>query len=247
MIMNKRAFTLIELVLSFALSMFIILGLYSLSVNYREKVSEVDARKGMLEFKSNIEMAINEDIIDRGLSSVSACLDSDSNVINRCVRIVFKDNSAKELKVVIIPKEEEVSGSKFLYDTVNVIYGKELFESPFAKYVSIVDDYMYINSNLSARDPSYNLFDINKDGKVNNLDSNIFNACFNKEDSCTDKYKEASDFNSDNLINVIDKKMLNAYLGGSSSDSSTIYTIKMRFKHQNIKDEFVVKVVGVAY
>lgn len=96
--LNNKGITLIELIISFALLMVIILGMLTMIVNIRNTNNEKNFQKAMLEFKTTMTERIQKDLIQYGFASFENC-DAIENTV--CKIIVFKDEEqqAKELRI----------------------------------------------------------------------------------------------------------------------------------------------------
>lgn len=245
MLKNNKGFTLIEFVLSFTIAMFIVLGMYSLTVNYREKTQLEETKRDLLEFKNDITKTIYEDIQDRGLKSVDSCTDDLGNVIDKCIKLTFKNDASKRLRIITTEEEETLGNSTFTYDVTSIIYGKELFTVPYPKYVNVVDDYMFLDSYQINVDVSQ-MYDIDGNGTINTNDFAKYQLCY--EGNCGDAIVNL-DLNFDGNVDKSDLEVYEAYnegFYGEYGDYGRIYSIKIRLKHQDIKEETVIKVVATA-
>lgn len=105
--MNKKGFTLIETILSFALVTVILVTLVAITVNYREKVENEQMNTMMTEFKTSVTKMVYDDIVlqdyeklsnkvdAKPFTSITAC-SGDA----KCARLNRSDGTYAELRVV---------------------------------------------------------------------------------------------------------------------------------------------------
>ena len=90
---NNKGFTLVELVLSFALIMIVIMGMLTIIMNYKLKANLQQTRSSMLTYKDTLTKDIQDDIHDLGVSSIAACTTNPDT----CIDINFVNSTTKKL------------------------------------------------------------------------------------------------------------------------------------------------------
>lgn len=116
--LNNKGMTIIEIVLTFALIMVMIISMFTIVMNYRAKV---DTSLTMLEldtFKNTLTKDIQKDILELGVKEITnntgACLLVEG--LGRCINIFFKDGSEKAFGISKIDDNDRESiENKFLY------------------------------------------------------------------------------------------------------------------------------------
>ncbi len=99
--LNKKGFTLIEILVSFTLVMIILLNLFSVVMAYRDRASITSLREDYNTFKSLVTKDVHNDILKKKLTSItelaaSAC---SADATTRCYQFRFGDGSIKNLFV----------------------------------------------------------------------------------------------------------------------------------------------------
>lgn len=90
---NNKGFTLVELVLGFALLAIIVMGMLSISLNYRYSVKTSNRRIGLTQYKNSITRLIQDDILEKGILDINYCNDD----VLTCVTFTFRDSTTKNL------------------------------------------------------------------------------------------------------------------------------------------------------
>lgn len=103
--MNKKGFTVVEVIVSFSILATILASIASFTVLYRGKVSEEQIRSKLLDFKNTITKVVYDDIVSGELKKMSYCLG-----VSNCVNLVDKNGNSTSLKVV-----EKTGNDKGLY------------------------------------------------------------------------------------------------------------------------------------
>lgn len=94
---NHKGFTIVELVLSFALISVIVIGMLTIIINYRSMIKLSNRKIELIQYKSTLTKTIQDDITNLGVRSIHYCKDASGNDINTCVVLTFKDESIKNL------------------------------------------------------------------------------------------------------------------------------------------------------
>ena len=96
--LNNKGMSIIEVVVTFALIMFLVVGLLVIVMNYRNKVSISLKQLTLDTFKNNLTQDINHDILTKGLKEINnggAC--TSLTDLKRCINLVFADGTQKAL------------------------------------------------------------------------------------------------------------------------------------------------------
>ena len=139
--MNKKGFTVIELILSFAFVSILTISLFSLVMNYKDKEQYAQDITELNSFRNNITMMIQKDLQVHILKTINYCNDG-GGIVNRCINLEFQDGTSKQFRIAY--KEETVprKTSTFKYYRYFIIYDDLVFEAPAAGNVEIRTDFM---------------------------------------------------------------------------------------------------------
>ena len=144
--LNKKAFTVIELILSFILVMFLALSLFALVSNYKNRQQTESIKRDMLSLQNQLTQDIYQDTIERKVKDIYACLDQSGEVIKQCININFLDGTTKQLKVEQVKEQAEEDGTVFEFETFNILYGGVKYKNPDPKFAKIVSDYIFTST-----------------------------------------------------------------------------------------------------
>lgn len=142
--LDNKGFTVIELILSFILVMFLALSMFALVNNYRNREQKESIRRDLLTFQNTLTGDIYQDTIERKVDYIRSC-DIDG-VIKGCINIQFKDGTYKDLKIITEEKTATEDGTTFTYFSSYILYGNVKYELPDPKFARIVDDYMFFST-----------------------------------------------------------------------------------------------------
>ena len=95
-LMNRKGFTTIELVVSFIMVVVILMSLIGFTTAYRGKVSNEEVKTQLVDFKNTVLKAVYDDIIRYSVVRMSSCVGE-----NNCVNLVSQDGSIHTLKTII--------------------------------------------------------------------------------------------------------------------------------------------------
>ena len=98
MLKNKKGFTVVELIVSFAFVSLLAVSLFQAVLNYRDKEDEAHIETQLIEFKNKMTLLIQKDIETKLLKEISYCRDGSNNIINRCARLSFMDTTYKDFR-----------------------------------------------------------------------------------------------------------------------------------------------------
>ena len=140
--LDKKGFTVIELILSFILVMFLTLSLFALVNNYKNRQQIESIKRDMLFLRNTLTQDIYQDTIERKVKNINYCLDPEGEIIKQCININFLDGTTKQLKIEQIKEPVEEDGTTFEFETFNIIYGGVSYKNPDPKFAKVVSDYM---------------------------------------------------------------------------------------------------------
>lgn len=116
--MNRKGFTIAEVIVSFSLVTVILASMVASTVYYRNKVKEEEIITQLTDFKNNVTKTIYDDILtheDRKLISAERCIGTAN-----CINFVDKNGESHVLKIEEILESNEEShtkrGAYLLYD-----------------------------------------------------------------------------------------------------------------------------------
>lgn len=100
-LINNKGFTITELIVTFVIVMSITLGLFAVVDNYRERQQKATYRKELNSYKNEIVKIIQDDVLYKGVKKIEGINVNDENdeSFNQGIKITFKDDSDKKLKV----------------------------------------------------------------------------------------------------------------------------------------------------
>lgn len=115
--LNNKGISIIEIILTFALIMTMVIGMLSIVFNYREKASISLEKLEMDTFKNTLTKEVQDDILEKGVKEINRegeCLTNTE--LNSCVNIVFLDDtqSAFGTSKIDLNSKESIE-NKFLY------------------------------------------------------------------------------------------------------------------------------------
>ena len=138
---NNKGFTVIELILSFILVMFLALIMFALVNNYKNRQQEEALRRDLLSLQNTLTQDIYQDVVDKKVRNIKNC-NTGGHIVNQCIVINFMDGTTKSLKIDEITKDATEDGTTFQYTTFNIVYGGVKYENPDPKFAKVVSDYL---------------------------------------------------------------------------------------------------------
>lgn len=134
--MNKKGFTLIELVISIVLISIIIIPTFAIILNFKNRQQIASDKQELTKFKNLITSDIEDDILQYGLRNVSmdkeSCLNKEEDCI---IKLEFGEEQEKKEKELIINIQNK-----------NIKYGEEVYKLavPYAEIMSDNDMHLYL-------------------------------------------------------------------------------------------------------
>ena len=146
---NKKGFTVIELILSFSFVMIISLGMFSILTSYRESQLMISLDSDMKSFQNNITTVIQNDITDDVLEKAEYCSGPMGNNPD-CVVLYFKNGAAKKLEIKTAQYTDE-DGNDF--EGKYISYDGIIYEPKEQQFVNFKPDFILewtpIDTNLT--------------------------------------------------------------------------------------------------
>lgn len=110
--LNKKGFTIAEVVVSFSLISIILASMISSTMYYRDKVKEEEVKSQLVDFKNTITKTIYDDIINKGITRAESCIG-----VSNCVNLYDRDNNPHDIRIVEYDSQDR-RGVYLLYDGV---------------------------------------------------------------------------------------------------------------------------------
>lgn len=113
--LNKKGFTIAEVLVSFGLITVILASIVSATIFYRDKLKQEEVVSQLTDFKNTITKVIYDDIVAGRIAKVERCI-STAN----CVNFVAENGDYRTLKIVEVDKttETEKRGVYLFYNGV---------------------------------------------------------------------------------------------------------------------------------
>lgn len=106
--MNKKGFTVVEVIVSFALISIILTSLVTLSISYRQRVEKERIKTELIDYKNTITKVIYDDILNNRFTKIEYCVNN-----RKCINFVDYNGIKHELNYV---------DNKYLsYDNINYL------------------------------------------------------------------------------------------------------------------------------
>lgn len=168
--MNKKGFTVIELIISFAFVSALTASLFTLVLNYRDKEQAAADIVKINNFKNVISTVIQRDIETKILKKAEYCTNA-GVYVNRCINLIFRDGTSKQLQIAYSEETANVYTSTLKYYKYYIIYDDVLYTVPAEGNIEVRADYML---NYTTRDDAIEnkvgLYRINLNFYHKNLD-----------------------------------------------------------------------------
>ena len=183
--LNSKGMSIIEVVVTFSLIMFMVIGLLVIVVNYRNKVSVSLERLSLDTFKNNLTQDINNDILTLGLKEINTGGECTTLDLNRCINLVFydPDDSTKTIDKAfgtskIIPSDKNSVENKYFYYDGLKYKLKDVLPNKLPEgrsyndlaQISVVDDSI-LNSSYTVLEDGTKIY-------IYNIDINVYHVDF---------------------------------------------------------------------
>ena len=90
--MNKKGFTVIELLASFSIAMTILIVLFNVVIMMKDNIADINTKSNMLVSKDNLAYNINKKFSEKDISSITICEDG-----VKCYLFTYSDDSTDKL------------------------------------------------------------------------------------------------------------------------------------------------------
>lgn len=140
--LNKKGFTVIELIMSFVFVSILTTSLFMAVMNYKTKEREIKVKREVESFKSKMIIEIENDIELKLLKNMEYCQDSNGNIKELCVIINFQDGTSKTFEVKTEKRTETLEDSTFNYTIPYILYGGVRYTPPDASNIVIKPGYI---------------------------------------------------------------------------------------------------------
>ena len=105
--LNKKGFTIAEVIVSFVLISIILASLIGAMMYYRDKVKNEEVKSQLWDFKNTVTKALYDDVISKNIVRVENCVSGpEQNNTVSCVNLIDRENRVYNFKI-----EEVASGS----------------------------------------------------------------------------------------------------------------------------------------
>lgn len=136
--MNNKGFTLVELLVSFTLSMIIVIILFQLIINLKEVYVQTGLKTELLNKQNLMENKIYNDLLNRQVTSIDNC-----NTGLLCINFTYENGDTKKLELNNI--EQTLSYDGFIiklnnnsyFQTINVITKESQTNSKYNRIFDI--------------------------------------------------------------------------------------------------------------
>ena len=108
--LNKKGFTIAEVLVSFSLISIILASIISATLYYRDRLKQEEVVSQLNDFKNTITKAVYDDIIDNDIVKVENCIG-----ISDCVNFIDRSNNSHILKIVDYYQDEVNKTGTYLY------------------------------------------------------------------------------------------------------------------------------------
>ena len=90
--MNNKGFTTVEVIISFALVVIVMVSMTSMLVSYRDTISNEEIKTRMVEFKNSVTYMIYEDIVFHGVNGLRYCDDDSTSTTGSISGTIVDEN-----------------------------------------------------------------------------------------------------------------------------------------------------------
>jgi len=157
--MNKKGFSVIELLVSFVVISVIVIGMLNVIFVYRTKITSGDANVQMRNYKNNLTKDIMDDVINKKVKEVKI-------LSKRSLRIYYLDNTSKVLEMSdtstvdgIVNKSITYGGR--VYEVVEKLPDSTNYDDlKNAEVIEFIDNEILVNEEKVGTNNLYNI-DIN--------------------------------------------------------------------------------------
>lgn len=183
--LNNKGMSIVEVVVTFSMIMFLIVGLLVIVMNYRNKMAVSIEKLTLDTFKNNLTQDINKDILELGLKEAKDDTNTDdpSNPcytlgLNRCITLTFYNNTKKVLGTskVTASDVDSIVNKYIYYDGIKYKLKDELPKTLPAgrawidlESIKVVDDAIF-NSSFTVLEDGTQVYIYTIDIDVSHID-----------------------------------------------------------------------------
>ncbi len=112
--LNKKGFTIAEVIVSFSLISMLLASLIGAMMFYRDKVKDEETKSQLWDFKNTVTKVLYDDIIYKNIVKAENCVGSvgqNGEGAGTCINLIDKDNNPHTLKI----DEVESGNNKGVY------------------------------------------------------------------------------------------------------------------------------------
>lgn len=117
--MNKKGFTLVELITSFALASVIMIFIFNIVVILKQNYISKSVRTDLMIKQALLSQKINEDFTNNNIKEVATC-----DSVKKCYEITFSDNSKK--KLTVSSDDKTITYGDYSYALTNSSYATKI-------------------------------------------------------------------------------------------------------------------------
>lgn len=164
--LNKKGFTIIELIVSFVFVSILSISLFSLIINYRNRALDNEVELSILSYISKVKIDIQKDIDNKLLNKMEYCMNG-AEIMEQCIVLTFGDNTTKTFRIGYNFEVEKITNKagetidEFSFKLPFISYGGIKYEIPDAHNVKIRHDFMLestrIDDALETNTPLYKI------------------------------------------------------------------------------------------
>lgn len=167
--LNCKGVSIVEVVITFSMIMVMVVGMFAIVINYRNKASVTLEKMKMDTFKNTLTKDIQDDILKFGVQKIEAnagkCLDR--NDLSQCINIVYNNGEEKIFGIGKVENTLESIENKYLfydglrYELKEKISDKVLEKIPEGRELTDFQTISIIDANMLTTDSM-----VSPDGKV---------------------------------------------------------------------------------
>ena len=108
--LNKKGFTIAEVLVSFSLIAVILISVVSATIFYRDRLKQEEVINQLNDFKNTITKAVYDDIIDNSVQKVEKCVG-----MADCVNFIDNNNKSHILRIEELPTSGSDTRGVYVY------------------------------------------------------------------------------------------------------------------------------------
>lgn len=156
--MNKKGFTTVEVVISFALVVIILISITAIVVNYRDKVTNEQIMTQLFDYKNSLTKIVYDDIVIGEYQNIGRCTND-----LFCVNFIKKDGTLVPLKRIVVDNDTtglkrgiylEYKGIKYM------LPDSDLNQTVVSNNLNQDNYYSTINDFIITTDDNNNLYSV---------------------------------------------------------------------------------------